>query len=102
MCGLFFVHWLNCLFVFVNVFYLLIILFIFSIAEHGQALNIHKQLLEDYNGALDTYLSWLTEQESVADILLEEVKANDPVRSSTWAPRSKVRFCFFKHSFVCS
>lgn len=59
-------------------------------AERNSDLNTHRTLLQDYNSALDNFVSWLANQESSADILLEEIKQNDPMRSSTWAARSKV------------
>ena len=67
-------------------------MFVCSLTEQGETLNSHRQLLGDYDGALEAFSLWLTEQESVADILLQEVQINDPVRSSTWALRSKVGF----------
>ena len=66
------------------------VLYFHSVAERGSDLNTHRNLLQDYDLALDNFLSWLANQESSADILLEEIKQNDPMRSSTWASRSKV------------
>ncbi|XP_067947788.1 dystrophin-like isoform X2 [Watersipora subatra] len=59
------------------------------LSERSLTLNSHKQIMKDYDGPLQTFLSWLTEQEAAAEILLEEVKVNDPVRSTTWSLRSK-------------